>query len=160
MKLLLYTVIGIFILVGIYLVSLSISSRKQPELGLVNGQLRPCPTTPNCVCSEQQVEGAFVEPLGYTTTVDTAWRKIKHAIVATGGIVITERQGYLHARYETSLLRFVDDVELRLDENTRVIHIRSGSRVGKSDLGANRKRVAHIRAAFNKQIDLGNKASY
>jgi uncharacterized protein (DUF1499 family) len=149
-KLLLYTVIGIFILVAIYLVSLSILSRKQPELGLANGQLRPCPATPNCVCSEQPVEGAFVEPLAYTTSADEAWRKIKHAIVATGGIVLTEQEDYLHARYETTILRFVDDVELRLDENTRMIHIRSASRVGKSDLGANRKRVARIRSTFNK----------
>ena len=150
MKLLLYPVIGIFILVGIYLVGLSISSRKQPELGLLNGQLRPCPETPNCVCSEQYVEGAFIEPLVYTDTADEAWRKIKHAIITTGGNVLTERQGYLHARYETTLLRFVDDVELRLDENTQMLHIRSASRVGKSDLGANRKRVARIRAVFNK----------
>lgn len=127
---------------------------------MLNGQLRPCPSTPNCVCSEQQVEGAFVEPFVYSTPADDAWRKIKHTIVETGGVVLTEQHNYLHARYETPLLRFIDDVELRLDENNRVIHIRSASRVGKSDLGANRKRVAGIRTAFNKQFDLENKKSY
>lgn len=150
MKILLYSVIGIFVIIGLLLVVLSMSSRKQPELGLLNGQLRPCPATPNCVCSEQQVEGAFVEPFVYTTTADDAWRKIKQAIVETGGVVLTEQNGYLHARYETSLMRYVDDVELRLNENKQVIQVRSASRVGHSDLGANRKRVGRIRATFDK----------
>ena len=154
MKLLLYTVIGIIVIVGLMLVALSIASRKQPELGLLNGQLRPCPTTPNCVCSEQQVEEAFVKPLSFTSTTEEAWGMIKQAIVETGGVVVNEQDGYLHARYETPLLRYVDDVELRLDVNQQLIHIRSASRVGHSDLGANRKRVTKIRAAFDKQIGL------
>jgi len=54
-------------------------------------------------------------------------------------------------------MRYVDDVELRLDENKQLIHVRSASRVGHSDLGANRKRVARIRAAFGKQIGLESK---
>lgn len=151
MKALLYSVIGIFVIIGLLLGVLSISSRKQPERGLLNGQLRPCPTTPNCVCSEQQVEGAFVEPLVYPTTAADAWRKIKQAIDETGGIVLTEQNGYLHARYVTPLMRYVDDVELRLDENKQLIHIRSASRVGHSDLGANRQRVGKIRSVFDKQ---------
>ena len=154
MKILLYSVIGIFLIIGLVTVVLSISSRKQPELGLLNGQLRPCPASPNCVCSEQQVEGAFVEPFVYTTTADDAWRKLKQSIAETGGVVLTEQDGYLHAVYETPVMRFVDDVELRLDENNQVIHVRSASRVGNSDLGANRKRVARIQAAFDKQIGL------
>jgi len=153
-KILLYSVIGIFIIIGVMLVMLSIASRKQPELGLLYGQLRSCPATPNCVCSEQQVEGTFVEPLVYTTTADVAWGKIKYAIVETGGVILAEQEGYLHAVYETPLMRFVDDVELRLDENNQVIHVRSASRVGNSDLGANRKRVARLRAAFDKQTGL------
>ena len=154
MKILLYTVIGIIVIIGVILVGLSIASRKQPDLGLLNGQLRPCPVTPNCVCSEQLVEGTFVEPLDYTATTEAAWHKIKQAIVETGGVVATDQNGYLHAIYETPLLRFVDDVELRLDTNQQVIHIRSASRVGKSDLGANRKRVVRIRATFEKSINL------
>ncbi len=149
MKLLLYSVIGIFVIIGLLFVGLSISSRKQPELGLLNGELRPCPATPNCVCSEQQVEESFVEPLVYTANTDDVWRKIKRAITETGGIVLTEHAGYLHARYETPLMRYVDDVELRVDAKNQVIHIRSASRVGHSDMGANRQRVSRIRTAFD-----------
>lgn len=121
---------------------------------MLNNQLRFCPATPNCVSSEQQVDGTFVEPFVYTTTADNAWYNIKQVIIETGGIVLTEQNGYLHASYETPLMRYVDDVELRLDENKQVVHIRSVSRVGYSDLGANRKRTARIRAAFYKQTGL------
>jgi uncharacterized protein (DUF1499 family) len=42
-------------------------------------------------------------------------------------------------------MRFVDDVEFLLDEGKSVIHVRSASRVGHSDLGVNRKRIEAIR---------------
>jgi Protein of unknown function (DUF1499) len=40
---------------------------------------------------------------------------------------------------------FVDDVEFWLDRTANVVHVRSASRLGKSDLGVNRKRVEQIR---------------
>ena len=46
---------------------------------------------------------------------------------------------------------FVDDVEFFLDENANVIHVRSASRLGNSDLGTNRKRVEAIRAKLKEQ---------
>jgi len=50
------------------------------------------------------------------------------------------------------LLGFVDDLEFCLDEQNNTIHVRSASRLGYSDLGKNRKRVEHIRSAFNKEV--------
>lgn len=154
MKILLYSVIGMVLLIGLVLVALSVSSRKPPTLGLLNGQLRACPATPNCVCSEQQGEAGFVQPLTYTATAEDAWRRLKQAIVETGGVILSEPGGYLHARYTTPLMRFIDDVELRHDEQQHVIHIRSASRTGRSDFGANRKRVARIRTAFEYPSEL------
>ena len=148
MRLLLYAALLGLLAIGVLLAALSVASRKQPELGLLDGQLRPCPATPNCVCSDGPEGDAFVEPLSYSASAEQAWQRMRQAIVAAGGAVVSEQDGYLHARFETPLLRFVDDVELRLDRDKRLIHIRSASRVGHSDLGANRKRVAHIRAVF------------
>ncbi len=152
MKLLLYSVIGITVVIGLMLLGLSISSRKQPELGLLDGRLRPCPSTPNCISSEGQGGYAFVEPLAYSATTTDAWQAIKQTVIATGGDIVSEQNTYLHATYATPLLRFIDDVEFRLDENHNVIHIRSASRVGRSDMGMNHKRVARIRTMFEKQI--------
>ena len=150
MKFFNYTIAALVIIIGAVLIVFSIASRKQPELGLHNGQLSPCPETPNCVCSEYQVESAFVEPLTYTATAEQAWAKIKQVISETGGSVIIEDADYLRVVYETPLLRYVDDVEFRQDKNLQRIHVRSASRVGKSDMGVNRKRVEKIRITFNK----------
>jgi uncharacterized protein (DUF1499 family) len=150
MKLFLYALAALVVIIGVVLFAYSLASRKQPELGLVDGRLQPCPGTPNCVCSEYQVEGAYVEPLGYDASAESAWIRLKRVVADTGGEVIAEDDGYLRAIYRTPLIRYIDDVEFRLDASTPVIHVRSASRVGKSDLGANRKRVEKIRAAFGR----------
>ncbi|MDT8385617.1 MAG: DUF1499 domain-containing protein [Gammaproteobacteria bacterium] len=148
MKILLYVLVAVFVLIGVYFAALSMSSRKPPELGLLGGQLRACPASPNCVSSETPAGVSFVEPLPVNASVDEAWNKARQALVENGGEIVTEQDDYLHARFVTPLMRYVDDVELRLDADKRVIHIRSASRVGHSDLGANRARVAKIRAAY------------
>lgn len=153
MKPFMYFFATLVIIVGLLLVGLSLASRKQPELGLIDGQLRPCPTTPNCVCSEYSGKDAYIEPLGYSGSTEAAWARLERVIAETGGRVIAEEPGYLRAVYETQLLRFIDDVEFRQDNNNSVIQVRSASRVGHSDLGANRKRVEKIRAAFANQQD-------
>jgi len=150
MKLFIYYFATLVIIVGLLLVGLSIASRKQPELGLVDSRLQPCPATPNCVCSEYPGKDAYIEPLGYSGSTKAAWARLERVIAETGGMVIAEEPGYLRTVYETQLLRFIDDVEFRQDKNNSMIHVRSASRMGHSDLGANRKRVEKIRAAFGK----------
>lgn len=149
MKLFIYSLAALLVVLGVVLVVFSVASRKPPELGLVDGRLRSCPATPNCVCSDYPNNEAYIDPLGYAGTAEMAWARLERAIAETGGKVIAGEPGYLHAVYETPLFRFIDDVEFRLDEKQKVIHVRSASRVGRSDLGANRKRVASIRAAFS-----------
>ena len=153
MKLFIYFFATLVIIVGLLLVGLSIASRKQPELGLIDGQLQPCPATPNCVCSEYPGKDVDIEPLGYSDSTEAAWARLERVIAETGGRVIAEAPGYLRAVYETQLLRFIDDVEFRQDKNHSVIHVRSASRMGHSDLGANRKRVEKIRAMFANKED-------
>jgi uncharacterized protein (DUF1499 family) len=62
--------------------------------------------------------------------------------------IIEETDRYLYAEFTSALMGFVDDVECYLDEGEGVIHVRSASRLGQSDLGVNRKRVNQIRAKF------------
>ena len=45
-------------------------------------------------------------------------------------------------------MMFGDDVEFFFDEADSVIHFRSASRLGYSDLGVNRRRMEGIRTAF------------
>jgi len=65
-----------------------------------------------------------------------------------GGKIVLEDGSYLWATFSTRIFRFIDDLELRMDEESDVIHVRSSSRVGYSDLGANRRRVEDLRLRF------------
>lgn len=65
--------------------------------------------------------------------------------------IVTANENYLHAEFVSALFRFVDDVEFLIDPEAGVIHFRSASRVGYSDLGANRRRMEEIQHAFCKK---------
>ena len=62
--------------------------------------------------------------------------------------IITAEANYIYAEFTSDLMGFVDDVEFYLDEKDSLIQVRSASRLGESDLGANRKRIEAIRARF------------
>lgn len=146
------TLIAVFVV--LFLVAgalLSIASREGGPAGLLAGRLHPCPGTPNCVCSEYPQDAAFIEPLPFGGDRGDAWSRAERAVIDLGGMISRLEDDYLAATFETTLFRFVDDVELRLDAEAGVIHIRSASRVGRSDLGANRKRVAVLRSRFNRR---------
>ena len=52
---------------------------------------------------------------------------------------------YLHVTLQSRFLGVIDDLELRLDLQTKMISIRSASRKGYFDLGVNRRRVENLR---------------
>jgi len=117
------------------------SQQQQPGLGLLKGQLRPCPTSPNCVCSESHTDTAHA----ITPLPGNDWPRLIATVSQLGGHIITDNGDYLHATFTSSLFGFVDDLEARREVLHNVIHIRSASRVGHSDLGINRKRIERIR---------------
>ncbi len=129
---------------------LGCSGTRPADLGMVNGQLRPCPSSPNCVSSEggtpaEKLVAPFPAPggtaeMGRLRAIVAAWPRTA---------VITGTDTYLHAESTSRIMRFVDDVEFRYDATANVIHVRSASRLGKSDMGVNRKRVDGLRAAWN-----------
>lgn len=62
--------------------------------------------------------------------------------------IVERTPASMSAEFRTRLFRFVDDVMFEIDETKKTIEFRSASRVGRSDLGVNRKRMESIRAAF------------
>lgn len=122
---------------------------RPPTLGLAAGKLLPCPGSPNCVCSQDPDADHQIAPLAYTGDGPAALGRLKSVVMAQPRARITEEHGgYLRAEFTSLIFRFVDDVEFVLDENAHVIHVRSASRVGHSDLGVNRRRVERLRTAF------------
>ena len=109
--------------------------------------LPPCPDTPNCVSTETARESQRVPTVPFTDAPQAALARAKAALLAEPRTMVTsERDGYLHAECTSFVFRFVDDVDIVVDPVAHVVRFRSASRVGRSDLGVNRKRIARIAA--------------
>ncbi len=125
------------------------TGQRPADLGVRDGRLKPPPTTPNAVSSQADDEAHRIEPLRYSGDGRQAFARLRDLVAGWPGVVIVgEADGYLHAEFTTRWLHFVDDVEFLLDPAAGVIHVRSGSRLGYSDLGTNRRRVEAIRRRF------------
>ncbi|NIA14397.1 MAG: DUF1499 domain-containing protein [Nitrospiraceae bacterium] len=148
----LYIILGLVLVVVLALIVLSVMSRRAPGIGLIEGRLRPAPGTPNCVCSEEAAGSpAFVVPLSFEGAPEAVWEDLKRAVGDIGGRLEGEGHDYVWATFRTPIFRFVDDLELRMDREEGLIHVRSASRVGKADFGCNRKRVEKLRARFEQE---------
>jgi len=145
MKILLSIIVILVLVVCAYFAYLSMNETA-PDTSLIDGKLRPCPATPNCVSSETTGE-KFIEPFKATADLQLGdlWDATIKRIVEQGGNIQTQEDDYVWATFQSSLFKFTDDVELRRDNEANIIHVRSGSRSGKSDLGVNRKRVEALR---------------
>ncbi len=127
-----------------YLIFLGGVSRSGSAAGLVDGKLRPCPGKPNCVCSEHANNtGHYTSPLNLDP--DISIERLVDILRTEGGKIETQQADYVAASFASTLFGFVDDFEVRVDREAGLLHFRSASRVGTSDLGANRKRVDTIK---------------
>ena len=122
-------------------------SQKGNAPGIVNGSLSKCSTKPNCVCSEYDDEvDHYIQPINILSSEEIFdGSKASATIEEMGGNIITETDRYIAATFISRIFGFTDDFEIRVDQNNKVLHIRSASRVGYSDGGANQKRVELFR---------------
>jgi uncharacterized protein (DUF1499 family) len=121
----------------------------RPKLGVVQGQFTPCPDSPNAVSSQSDSPIHRIDPIPFPIAGDpgASLEQVRLASLAEPGMSLMESlPGYLRFEVTTRILRFVDDLEWYADPQDEVIHVRSASRIGHSDLGANRRRVERIRA--------------
>ena len=95
-------------------------------------------------------EKHYIKPIyvkGTQAEVKTRLLKVLAAEKRTNVLIV--QADYIRVEFTSALFRFVDDVEFCVLENQAgdaVIHVRSASRVGYSDLDANRKRIEKIRS--------------
>ena len=150
MKIILIISITAIIAVLTYFFYLGYKSQNGTSPGLVNSKLSPCPDKPNCICTEYpEDESHFTEAITFTEkSTKILTHAIENAIQDTGGIIINQQADYIYATYTSSIFRYVDDFEIRIDYKKKLIHIRSASRVGHSDMGANLKRIENFKQAL------------
>jgi uncharacterized protein (DUF1499 family) len=131
---------------------------KTPErLGVANGKLQPPSLNPNSVSSQAamhtdhpQREYAAIAPLAYVGEGNAAMNKLELILKGRENtIVITRDPEYIYAQGTTAALKFIDDLEFWLDNANSAVQVRSSSRLGRKDFGANRARIEAIRAQFS-----------
>ncbi|MEM1433936.1 MAG: DUF1499 domain-containing protein [Pseudomonadota bacterium] len=106
------------------------------------GRMAPCGALPNCYRS-----GAAQPPWHLADASLAGWQAFMAELrLRERWSLITEADGYVHFLVRTPLLRFADDVEFRLALPAGTVSYRSASRLGISDLGANRQRLEALAA--------------
>ena len=125
----------------------------KPELrSSVTGDLAPCGSAPHCVSSQETRKDFSIPPMKYVGSAVAARDKLARVLgrmQSLGYAVVLNEGDYLRATYTTGTVGFVDDLEFVFSQREiGVIHIRSSSRVGYADFGANRAHLEAVRNAF------------
>ena len=108
--------------------------------------IKDCPESPNCVSSKATKDTHYVEPIAFNKTPED-FKKFVEKIITTFPRTKLVRldKNYAHIEFTSLIFRFTDDVELFFDQAESKIHLRSASRIGHSDMGANKKRVLKMK---------------
>jgi len=115
------------------------------DIGMRDGRLSPCPDSPNCVSSFESDETHSIAPMA--ASLD----QVREVLLSLDEAnIVNEQDNYLYAEFTSRIMGYVDDVEFLFDPASGVTHVRSASRLGHSDLGANRKRIENIRSAVSR----------
>ena len=130
---------------------------KPAHLGLRDGRFEPPSGTDNSVNSQAdlwpdhpQRAAARLAPLALVAGSGPATMAKLQRIVQgmPGAQVASAGADYLHVQFTTRLMKYTDDAEFWFDPIAQVVQVRSASRLGRKDFGANRQRIEAIRAAL------------
>jgi len=134
---------AVVILCAVLLLSACAGDRPT-NLGVINGNLAACPDSPNCVSSQASDERHRIEPFATGDDPEAAFTRLVEIIRSRSDATVIDSTGtYLRVELRTTL--FTDDAEFLLDRESRLVELRSASRLGYSDLGLNRRRIEEIR---------------
>lgn len=139
-----------FVMLGAVCILVGGCSGRIPEnLGVADGAFARCPDSPNCVSSMEPGSSKYIAAFYYSTDRQTARSVLQEVLAEQDGATLkTETDVYMHAEFRSALFGFVDDVEFYFPEEEQRIAIRSASRLGYWDLGANRRRMERLRKIF------------
>lgn len=143
------SVIAAGIIILVFVLAAQKNNVVPANIGLKDGALAPLPDSPNAVSSQTEQKEKRVDPLPFFGDLEQTKTRVKKAAADFGGAqIITEKPYYLHMVFTVPFIPFKDDVEFFFSGKERVVHYRSASRVGYSDLGVNRKRYERLRNLY------------
>lgn len=140
------------VIVLVIVIVMTVKNNQRPKgLGIIDGKLAEVPETPNGVSTQTSDLEKKVEAMPFKETLEESKIRIKDAIMAYGGgDIIREEDDYLYVVFKTGTMKFKDDAEFYFDSSEKLIHFRSASRVGHSDMGLNRERYEAIKVHYLK----------
>jgi len=108
--------------------------------------LKPCPDKPNCVSSKADDEHAIAPfKLKQNQPVDQQ-RLLEVLNQLDNNIAVIHDENHIQAEITSRVFGFVDDLDLIINIEQQIIHVRSASRTGYYDFGVNRRRVERLRS--------------
>ncbi|MDF1825379.1 MAG: DUF1499 domain-containing protein [Verrucomicrobiales bacterium] len=152
----LYALVAAFVLLDIFMFGglwflAAYSKANRPE-NVGRGHLSEGPVKPNWVSSVTRDKGKLITPFNFSGDPDEAWKAAKEAVASLPKTkIVSSDEKFLYAECSSAIFGFVDDLELLLRPHEGRIDVRSASRVGHSDLGANRQRVEKLRALIERR---------
>ncbi len=117
-------------------------------------QLKPCPESPNCVSTQTQQKSKQMDPIPFKLDPKEVIKVIKGVVENLPNTHLEkESLNYLHYTFKSRIFGFTDDVEFVIDAQQKLIHFRSASRTGYSDMGVNKKRMTEIKKAIKHEME-------
>ena len=108
--------------------------------------------TTNSAETRRKHEFPELELRCYPVSPDILFSYIEKAIIVLGWeeVEIDAKKHHVHVIAESTLFRFKDDIEIQLQPADRgtELHVRSSSRVGKGDFGANARHITDLMATL------------
>jgi len=155
MKIVIIIIVTLIVVAILVLFVLGQMPQSGEANGLVEAKLTKCPDKPNCICTEFVADAThYVDPIGFSqSNAADILSNLKNSVREMGGSIQAETGNYLAATFSSSIFRFVDDLEIRIDTDQDMIHMRSASRVGRSDRGVNKKRIEQLKKLFRSTIE-------
>ncbi len=156
MKIVVIIIVTLIVVAILVLFVLGQMSQSGEANGLVEARLTKCPDKPNCICTEFEADAThYIDPIVFTQNNGAEiLSRIKNSVREIGGSIQAEADNYLAFTFTSSIFRFVDDLEIRIDTDQNMIHMRSASRVGRSDGGVNKKRIEQLKKLFHSKVPL------
>ncbi len=160
-KTILYLLIALALALLIAAQTGRLAGRAPSDLGVTDGRLKPPSLTGNSVTSQAslfpdhpqrvyaQIDALPLKAEGPEASI-AALSSVLKALPSVR--IVEQRSDYLRAESETRWLKFVDDMEFWVNPTRSVVELRSASRIGRKDFGANRTRMEQIRSAYEKAL--------
>jgi len=151
----LLVVSALFITISLFWLSKNQPNTAEVNIGIEKGEFAACPSTPNCVSTQAnpQDETHYAEPIPFKGNREELLTFLEDWIKTQNRAeVISRNDRYLHALFASKAFGFKDDFEIFIPDGSKLVHLRSAARVGRSDMGVNRERYQTFRKLITERF--------